>query len=588
MEWRSIPQSNVARHVSVWTGWAVVIWVTVFWRLGFPSFWDPDEAVYAVATREMLRTGDWLAPMFNGAPFFDKPILFYWLQLMAFKLFGVTEFAARLVPAVSAVGIIGTTFWAGRTFFNRAVGHLAALFVALAPATFALSAIAILDMTFTAFLFAGVVLAASAAMHDRPRRQWWGYACIALAVVTKGPLAIALAGITFLVALVAVPNVRPQLLRLRWLTGCALVIALASPWFIYMYARFGYAFIEGYFLRENVWLYAANLFTSTRSPVFYLRVLALGMLPWTPVVVGRLVDAVRGDRISDEERLFWCWSVAITVFFTLSRFKLDHYIYPVLPALCLIAAHTWWRVSRATTLRAHLGAFLGIASVAVLFVAAGAWLFAASRQLPVDLDEIIVMAPAAMALGGLLFLARMYRRAWRPPVIPVFTVAAILTTYGVVLLVGLEAFERAKPVKDLASWVTANAPADATMTAYQLERWRTSWRFYADRPLHTADTPEELLQRMREPGTHYAVMLKDELDAVRKMAPDQPLHIVRERKGLANTSGRGLRKKREDWPSFVVVTNTPAIQSEDVSNSTGGGSGRHGRRDVAAGNAARR
>mgnify|MGYP006266543711 FL=1 len=564
MWWRSMPQSNVARRVFVWTSWAVVIWVTVFWRLGFPSFWDPDEAVYAVASREMLRTGDWLAPMFNGAPFFDKPILFYWLQLLTFKIFGVTEFAARLVPAVSAVGVIGATFWAGRTFFNRTVAHLAALFVAILPATFALSAYAILDMTFTALLFAGVVLAASAAVHDQPRRQWWGYLCLALAVLTKGPLAIALAGLTFFAALVAAPSLRAKLLGLRWVTGFVMIVAVASPWFLYMWLRFGHAFIEGYFLRENIWLYSANLFTSTRSTAFYLRVLALGMLPWTPIVIGRLIDAVRGDRIDDHERLFWCWSLVITVFFTLSRFKLDHYIYPVLPALCLIAAHTWWRASRAEAFRTHAGAIAGIVAVAALSLGAGVWLWRAIDQLPLEFHRAILLAPLTLGAGGAIFLVRMWRRHWRPPVLPTFAVAGILASYGVVLTVGLDALERAKPVKDLASWVSENAPADATMTAYQLERWRTSWRFYDDRPLHMADTPEELLRVMRTPGTHYAVMLKDELDAVRKIAPEEPLHVVRERKGLTNTSGRGLRKRRDEWPSFVVVTNAPEIESNDV------------------------
>ena len=60
---------------------------------------------------------------------------------------------------------------------------------------------------------------------------------------------------------------------------------------------------------------------------------------------------------------------------------------------------------------------------------------------------------------------------------------------------------------------------------------------------------------MNRPGTHYAVMLQDELETVRKAAPEQPLRVVRERRGLTNTSGRGLRRKREDWPTFVVVTN---------------------------------
>lgn len=564
MQWRSIPQSSVARRVAIWTAWAVVIYVVAFWRLGFPSFWDPDEAVYAVASREMLRTGDWMAPMFNGAPFFDKPILFYWLQLIAFKVFGPTEFAARLIPALSAVGVIGATGWAGRVFFNRTVGQLGALFVAVLPATFALSAYAILDMTFTAFLFGGVALAASAAIHDRPHRQWWGYLLLALAVLTKGPLAIVLAGLSFLLALVAAPDLRPKLLSLRWITGLLCVVALASPWFIYMYARFGYAFVEGYFLRENIWLYASQLFTTTRTPAFYFRVAAIGLLPWTPIAIGRLVDAVRGDRLTNEERLFWSWSVAITLFFTFSRFKLDHYIYPVLPAMSLIAAHSWWRVSQASSLRTHAGAFVGVISVSVILVLVGIGLFIEAARLPFDFSNNILIAPAAMLGGGLVCLWRAYRREWRPPVIPVFAVSAVLVTYGVVLVVGLDAFEQAKPVKDLATWVSLNAPPDATVTTYQLERWRTSWRFYADRHVETADTPDEMRILLERPGTHYAVMERDQLDKISAASPTQHLRIVQERQGLSNTSGRGLRKKRADWPTFVIVTNHPApLASEE-------------------------
>jgi len=163
---RLLPRPDVARRVFYWAGWAIVIYIVAFWRLGYPSFWDPDEAVYAVVTRRMMQTGDWLAPIYNGAPFFDKPILFYWLQLVSFKLFGANEFAARLVPAVSAVGVIAVTGWTGREFFNREVGRLSALIVGILPATVLLSGYAILDMTFTMFLFAGVALAASAVVHN--------------------------------------------------------------------------------------------------------------------------------------------------------------------------------------------------------------------------------------------------------------------------------------------------------------------------------------------------------------------------------------------------------------------------------------
>src|SRR5437016_1446551 len=82
-------------------GWALVIWIVLFWRLGYPSFWDPDEAHYAQTSREMLQAHNWLVPTYDGQPFFDKPVLFHWLQMMSFSMLGANEFAARLVPALA-------------------------------------------------------------------------------------------------------------------------------------------------------------------------------------------------------------------------------------------------------------------------------------------------------------------------------------------------------------------------------------------------------------------------------------------------------------------------------------------------------
>src|SRR5262245_66513355 len=90
--------------------WVALLWIVVFWRLGFPSLMDPDEAHYAELTREMLRAGSWLVPLLDGQPHIDKPILFHWLQGAAMTLAGSTEFAARLPSALAAVVL----FWRTR------------------------------------------------------------------------------------------------------------------------------------------------------------------------------------------------------------------------------------------------------------------------------------------------------------------------------------------------------------------------------------------------------------------------------------------------------------------------------------------
>src|SRR6476660_9796446 len=83
-----------------------LIFVVLFWRLGTPTLWDPDEAHYAETSREMLASGDWWAPYYNEQPFFDKPVLFHQLQGLAMRVFSDPEFAVRIVPASAALALV--------------------------------------------------------------------------------------------------------------------------------------------------------------------------------------------------------------------------------------------------------------------------------------------------------------------------------------------------------------------------------------------------------------------------------------------------------------------------------------------------
>ena len=130
-----------------------LIFVVLFWRLGTPTFWDPDEAHYAETTREMITTVDWSAPFYNEQPFFDKPVLFHQLQGIAMRLISDPELGARLVPALAALGLVAITWWFGVTMVSRDVGIVAMLMLAACPGVFGLARYAILDTLFTMFTF---------------------------------------------------------------------------------------------------------------------------------------------------------------------------------------------------------------------------------------------------------------------------------------------------------------------------------------------------------------------------------------------------------------------------------------------------
>src|SRR6478735_12795096 len=101
---------------------AALVVVVLFWRLGTPSFWDPDEAHYAETSREMIATSDWSAPFYNEEPFFDKPVLFHQLQGTAMRLVADPELGARLAPAMAALALLAITWWFGAVMISPDAG----------------------------------------------------------------------------------------------------------------------------------------------------------------------------------------------------------------------------------------------------------------------------------------------------------------------------------------------------------------------------------------------------------------------------------------------------------------------------------
>jgi 4-amino-4-deoxy-L-arabinose transferase-like glycosyltransferase len=533
---------------------ALLLFVVLFWRLGAPTFWDPDEAHYAETSRELLQTGDWLAPSYNEQPFFDKPILFHWLQAASMAVAGSNEFGARLAPALGALALVATTAWLGTVLVSFEVGFVAALLLAASPAVFALARYAILDTVFTAFLFGGVSLVAVAALKDRPHLQWPGYVSIALSVLTKGPLSIVLCGFAFGLALLVSTNLRRRLLALHFVAGLFIVLALPTPWFVYMWVRFDDAFVAGYLLDENVGLFAVNRFNTRFDPAFYLRVLAAGLLPWTGLLIGRLVDdvraAVRRQSLDPVETLLWCWIVAVVGFFTASRFKLDHYVFPAAPALCLVTARAWADVRRRLADPEGLFSRIGFHTIGptLMLGGAGSAVFMIAR---LDLPAAAIVVPAVMLAAGAYTTWRASFTERRVPEVPWVTLTAFVATYTGVILWVMPALEARKVVPDVAQWTASHASPETRIATYRLNRWSNAFRFYVDRHLAHLDAPEQAVALVDAPEPFLCVMPGQYFDEL--VARGLPIQAVYEREGMWVTSGRALWRRALPPTRYVVV-----------------------------------
>lgn len=532
-----------------------LVFVVLFWRLGTPTFWDPDEAHYAQTSHEMVATGDWWAPYYNEEPFFDKPVLFHQLQAASMLVFDDAELAARFAPAMAALGLVIITAWFGRTMVSADVGTVAALMLTACPGLFALARYAILDTVFTMFMFGGASFLAVAALRDRPRLQWLAYVFLALGVLTKGPVALVLCGLAFFIAIAVSADLRRRLLRLHWLLGLLLVVAISAPPFLYLYHRFGQAFVNGYVLDENLRLFASGRFRNQPGFWFYFQILAAALLPWTGLLIGRLVDdaraVIRGDTLDSIETMLWAWTLAVVGFFTMSTFKLDHYIFPAAPALCLLCARAWADVSADPFASRNRGARFGLHLIGPFLIAIGlacGYLLIARLALPWG----AVLVPIALTLAG-ASLAAPANRCRALPRVPWVVMAALLVTYIGLIAYVMPALELRKVVPDVARWVAARAAPSDRLASYRLNRWSPAYRFYVGRHVTFLEDPAEAQAFFKAPPPFFCIMRRNAYDEF--VAEGARLKIVYEREGVNATSGRMLwRTRTPPLVGFVVVT----------------------------------
>lgn len=304
------------------------------------GLFDVDEAIFAEATREMIVTGDFITPRYNGGERWDKPPLTYWLMAGPMKLLGPEAGAARVASAVAAALLVLLLMAHGRAVWGPAAGRWAGVIMATCLHGFALARWAAADMILTLFMAAAWVALYWAAERESAPAFALGCVALALATLTKGPVAFVLPSLSWAVYLLAQRRLWRVLWNARFWWGILLFVAVLAPWCVAIYVRHGTAFYESFLGYHNL-----NRFVVTQSghggPFFEFVLVALfGMLPWSGFALWGIAQAWR-DRGSDSGRAGWyalLWLGVVLLFFSISHTKLPNYIAPLYPAAALLAA----------------------------------------------------------------------------------------------------------------------------------------------------------------------------------------------------------------------------------------------------------
>ncbi len=550
--------------------------LTFFVGLGRPAITDSDEAFYAEAAREMVERGDWLTPHYNNEYRFEKPVLYYWLAAFGYLAVGVGEGAARFPSALAGLVLVLTTFACARRWYDERTGLLAGAITATSFGYVAVARQALPDLVLAAFITLGTWTALEALVAPRPAgrdrgRRWWlvaSGAALGAAFLTKGPVGVALPAAI----------VGPLALRRLWSGGSAgagatrlprlagdvallttVCVVVAAPWFLAMTSVHGVAYLDRFFVAENLERFATDRYNVARPVWYYAPIVVGGLLPWSPLMllwcrpVWRVLQRAR--RVQPVEVWLLLWAAAPLVFFSISFGKQPRYVLAVLPPLAMLLARAVGRrlrrdppvaAVRPDPLVATAGVFAG-----VILCALGILVYRAQSLLD-GVSATAVLAGVGCLLaagGGVACVAVSRRQDWLPRALVTAAVASTLAVQYVVL-----SRPGPEPVQDMAALVRAAGPSSQAYGRYGV--FVRNLVYYARRPHVDLSSVEQVAAFLASNEPVLSVVTATDMEQLR--ADGVVLHELG-RVSYLNTGN--LRVSTLLWPDPQVHLQTIVLVS---------------------------
>jgi 4-amino-4-deoxy-L-arabinose transferase-like glycosyltransferase len=461
---------------------------------------EPDEGRNAEVGREMMISGDWITPHFNGLVVLDKPAVYFWMVAASLKTFGVSEGAARLPSALMGTATLLLVWFLARRMFGDSAGLRAGLVFAVCPLALVLAREVIFDMTLT--FFVTVAMVAFWLLEERGFREPWFdalmFAAMGAAVITKGFVGIIIPLIAVLIYEAARGRWR-EWMRLRWGWGLLAFFAVALPWFIAV-SRRNPDFPRYAFWNESLKRFATGAAHRGGGILYYIPVFLGGFFPWSLFLLLASWNRLRRWRDLKQEAgrpilFLLCWAAWVFVFFTLSHSKLPTYFLPAAVPLSILMGLVWREVGKEAQARppdwltAGFALLLGLGVVAA--AASHPWLYAKfqvwlARRLHPQVLELVQpsLLYTGMILAALGFLGRRLAAQMRGRTATIATfalTAAIVPSLLLRCYVPLRLLAEADSSRRLARTILASPERDSPIFGYYY--FRDSLPFYLRRPV---------------------------------------------------------------------------------------------------------
>jgi 4-amino-4-deoxy-L-arabinose transferase-like glycosyltransferase len=508
-------------------------WIAVAWAISWLALLDahalfnPDEGRYAEIPREMLASGHWLVPRLNGFVYVEKPPLQYWATAVSLAVFGNNDWAARLYAGLCGLVTVWAAWLLARRLWGSAAGWRAGIFTASSLLVVLLAHQLTLDMSLTCYItvmLAGFMLAQH--HRDEPSRcrrwMWLAWASAALAVLTKGIVAVVLPGATLVIYSLWQRD-GTAWRRLSIGVGLPGFLLIAAPWFVLMQREVP-QFFDFFFIREHFARFLTRIEDRYEPWWFFIPVLIAGLLPWVVPAARSLASGWRAQEARgkfDARRFLWTWCVVTFCFFSASDSKLVPYILPIFPALAvLMAAATEARLQKELRLTAF-----GVTAAGLLLIATAVFAPHLTNKPPAA-SLLLLLRPSILVMGVLALAGGLAAIRMRSDSLaPVATIGLVSYVCFGILIWGAKAITPLYSGVDLARHIPSSTEEEVPV--FSVRTYDQTLPFYLERtvtlvqernemdfgvrlePRKAIDSLEDFESRWRASKQAYAVMKPD-------------------------------------------------------------------------------
>ena len=383
-----------------------------------PHLMDDVDAVQAQAARTMLASGDWVTARLDGVAYLEKAPLNYWMMAVAYRIFGVHDWAARLPHALAVVLLCWLTYRFGRWAFDESAGLYAGIALSTSVGLFLFTRIqipdAVLTLAITGAIWAWLRLLEPDAEHPRRWSVMLG-CCLGAGLLLKGLIAAVFPVMAALAYMALTRNLFSWAAWRRLHLGLAIPVALAIavPWYVLATLRnppyFVFSLHSGpgeyrgffwfYFFNEHLLRFLGLRYPRDYNtvPRFWFWILNLvWIFPWSFYLLSApALDYKPASRAGRTRLMVLCWIGVVMLFFTFSTTQ-EYYSMPIYPALALLVGSVLGNGGR--WVRAGTYALLGV--ITILFAVLSALLLSVWR-IPAhgDIYQALTQHPDAYTLS---------------------------------------------------------------------------------------------------------------------------------------------------------------------------------------------